>query len=62
MHRRWRCFSMQLFTAKSTSYMGQEHEAPLEPSAEEVWLSPDVTDPQDLTPYSCTLRPYDATH
>ena len=50
MHRRWRCFSMQLFTAKSTSYMGQEHEVPLEPSAEEVWLSPDVTDPQDSTP------------
>ena len=34
----------------------------LEPAAEEVWLNPDVTDPQDLTPHSDTFWRYDATH
>jgi putative SOS response-associated peptidase YedK len=33
----------------------------LEPAAEEVWLNPDVTDPQELTPllHPYTIRPLD---
>jgi putative SOS response-associated peptidase YedK len=33
----------------------------LEPAAEEVWLNPDVTDPQKLTPllHPYTIRPLD---
>jgi putative SOS response-associated peptidase YedK len=52
-------YSFTIITTQSTVNLQSIHNRMpviLEPAAEEVWLNPDVTDPQELTPSYIRIR------